>query len=171
MKRALAVLAIMMMLGLFVGCAATDSEMDMGSDTASNELEVTGVWGRNSPMSAPNGAFYMTIVNNTDKDEQLLSATADVCATVELHEMYMMENDAMGMRPVAGGVIPIPAGQTVELKVGGLHVMCIDKTRALEAGEEIPVTLQFANAGEMVVNAEIREEAPEGEMNMEGMGG
>jgi copper(I)-binding protein len=54
--------------------------------------------------------------------------------------------------------------------VGGLHVMCIDKLRALETGEQIPLTLTFANAGEMVVNAEIREEAMESSGSME-MGG
>ncbi|MBP6803518.1 MAG: copper chaperone PCu(A)C, partial [Chloroflexi bacterium] len=80
------------------------------------------------------------------------------------------DNGAMGMRPVEGGLISIPAGGTVELKVGGLHVMCIDKLRALETGEQIPLTLTFANAGEMVVNAEIREEAMESSGSME-MGG
>lgn len=160
MKR-FVVLLFVVLLGLLVGCSSA------GSETAGT-LEVKGVWGRNSPMAAPNGAFYMTIVNNTGEDEQLLSAAADVCSVVELHEMYTMDNGAMGMRPVDGGIITIPAGQTVELKVGGLHVMCIDKVAAFETGQQIPLTLTFANAGEMVVDAEIREEAMDGEMNMGG---
>ncbi|HFQ94083.1 MAG TPA: copper chaperone PCu(A)C [Anaerolineae bacterium] len=82
-----------------------------------------------------------------------------MCGATELHEMYDKGNDVMGMRPVPGGVIDIPAGETVELKVGGLHVMCIDKDRALEIGEEIPIKLTFANAGDMQVTAEIREGA------------
>lgn len=167
MKRVTMLVLMVMLWGLLIGCAGGQSE-------ATGDLEVKGVWGRNSPAAAANGAFYMTIVNNTTEDEQLLSAAADVCSVVELHEMYAMDNGAMGMRPVEGGAITIPAGQTVELKVGGLHVMCIDKTQALEAGQQIPLTLTFANAGEMMVNAEIREEAPEGGMdmnNMEGMGG
>lgn len=146
---------IIVLAFLLGGCTAA------GSETAVGELEIMGVWGRNSPMAAPNAAFYMTIVNNTAADEQLLSAAADVCGVVELHEMYMKEADVMGMREVPGGVIDIPAGETVELKVGGLHVMCIDKTRALELGESIPLTLTFANAGERLVTADIREEAME----------
>ncbi|MCA9874200.1 MAG: copper chaperone PCu(A)C [Ardenticatenaceae bacterium] len=159
MKRVSIVLFILL-LGVLMGCSSA------GTDTAGT-LEVKDVWGRNSPMAAPNGAFYMTIVNNTGEDEQLLSVATDVCSTVELHEMYTMDNGAMGMRPVDGGVIAIPAGQTVELKVGGLHVMCIDKVQAFETGQQIPLTLTFANAGEMVVNAEIREEA----MDSSSMGG
>ena len=34
---------------------------------------------------------------------------------------------AMGMRPVPGGVIDIPAQSQVELKASGLHIMCLGK--------------------------------------------
>lgn len=149
MKR---VFLLVFFASLIIGSAACS-----GADAG--QLEVKDVWGRNSPMAAPNAAFYMTIVNNTDKDDQLISASADLCGVTELHEMYDKGEGVMGMRPVPGGAIDIPAGETVELKVGGLHVMCIDKQHALEIGEEIPLTLTFANAGEMQVTAEIREGA------------
>lgn len=132
----------------------------------SGELEVNGVWGRTSPKAAANGAFYMNVVNNTNEDDTLLSATSEACGVVELHEMYMKENDVMGMRPVPGGTIPVAAGETVELKVGGLHVMCLDKQVEFTVGDEIPVTLTFENAGEMEVTAEIQDTA-EGNMNMD----
>lgn len=125
----------------------------------SGDMEVSNVWGRNSPAAAANGAFYMTITNKTGADDRLLSASADVCAVVELHEMYMRENDVMGMRQVLDGYIPLPQGQTVELKVGGLHVMCIDKQQEFMIGDKIPLTLEFEKAGTMEVMAEIRESA------------
>lgn len=130
---------------------------------AAGLVEVTNVWGRNSPAAAENGAFYMNITNNTDQEDQLTGATAAAaCGTVELHEMYMKDDGAMGMRPVTGGSIPLPVGQKVELKVGGLHVMCLGKLQEFNVGDKIEVTLQFANAEDMTVTAEIREEAPEG---------
>lgn len=121
------------------------------------ELAVSDVWGRSSPMAAQNGAFYMVIENGTGEDEALTAVQTDACGTVELHEMYMKENDVMGMRQVPGGVIEIPAGETVELQVGGLHVMCLDKQIDFTAGEEIPLTLIFQNAGERPVTADIRD--------------
>lgn len=124
---------------------------------AGGKVEVSDVWGRTAPMEAENAAFYLTIVNNTREDDQLLSAAADVCGTAELHETIIDENDVMMMQPVTDGSIDVPAGQTVELKVGGLHVMCIGKTREFSVGEQIPLTLTFAKAGEMQVTAEIRE--------------
>jgi periplasmic copper chaperone A len=161
MKRHAILLGLGIGLLLFlIGCGVNDGDV-----TGGGELVVQDVWGRNAPAAAPNGAFYLTIRNGTDQDEQLLGASADVCQVVELHEMYMKEADVMGMREVPGGVIPIPAGETVELKVGGLHVMCIEKTRAFELGEEIPLTLTFANAGQQVVMAQIRETAMEGMQN------
>lgn len=131
------------------------------------ELEIQEAWGRTSPMASQNGAFYMTIVNNTGQDEQLLGAAAEVCGATELHETYMRENDVMGMRQVPNGVIEIPAGETVELKVGGLHVMCIDKASEFNAGDEIPITLTFANGGERTVTAVIRDMAPDMDMDMD----
>lgn len=158
MKRLFLMALVLMIIGL-AACS---------SGAANGEMSVENVWGRNSPMAAPNGAFYMTITNNTGQDDTLTKASADVCEVVELHEMYMKENDVMGMRQVEGGVIPIPDGETVELKVGGLHVMCIGKTKEFELGEKFPITLSFANAGDMVVEAEIRESEMEGGMDMGG---
>lgn len=124
---------------------------------APGELQISDVWGRTSPMAAQNGAFYLTITNGTDQEERLLAAESEVCGSTELHEMYMKEGDVMGMRPVSEGYVVIPAGETAELKVGGLHVMCIDKTVEFQLGDEIPLTLTFANAGERMVTAEIRD--------------
>ena len=149
--------ASLVILVLLVTVACTS-----GGD-GTGKLEVTDVWGRNSPAAAANGAFYLTITNGTSQEERLLSVASEACGAVELHEMYMKENDVMGMRPVPDGNVQIPAGESVALKVGGLHIMCIDKQIPFELGDQIPLTLEFANAGSLKVTAEIREP----EMDME----
>jgi copper(I)-binding protein len=53
--------------------------------------------------------------------------------------------------------IDVPADTTVELEPGGLHVMLLDVQRELTPGETIDVTLTFELAGEMTVQAEVRE--------------
>ncbi len=151
---------IMMILTVLVGAGCTASGRKEGG------IEIENVWGRSSPMVAQNGAFYMTVTNNSGVDDELLAGKTDACGTVELHEMYMKENDVMGMREVPGGKIPVPAGETVELKVGGLHVMCIDKQAPFEVGDKIPISLEFTNAGEIKVTADIRE-SEMGGMDME----
>lgn len=123
-------------------------------------LVVERVWGRPTPATAQNGAFYMTITNNTGRDDALQAVRAAACAAVELHRTAVDENGVMQMRPVAGQTVPIPAGETVLFSPGGLHVMCLDLAEPFALGQEIPLTLLFAGAGEMTVDAEIREEAP-----------
>ena len=148
MKQVFAVLLVSVIL-FAIGCSP--------STGGSAGLDIENVWGRSSPMVAQNGAFYMTITNGSDEDEQLLSADSDACGTVELHEMYMKENDVMGMRPVPGGVITIPSGESIELKVGGLHIMCIDKLEDFVVGAVLPLTLTFENSGNISIDIEIRE--------------
>ncbi|MCB9009530.1 MAG: copper chaperone PCu(A)C [Ardenticatenaceae bacterium] len=145
MKKALFLLAIL----LLTAVACTTSSDD--------PITVTDPWGRTSPAVAENGAFYMMLTNNSDSDDALLSATSDACGMIELHEMYDKGDGVMGMRPVEGGTIPLPAGGNAELKPGGLHVMCMGKQVDFEAGTEIPLTLTFENAGDMEITAVIRD--------------
>ncbi len=126
--------------------------------TGSDEpITVTDPWGRTSPSVAENGAFYMTLSNNSSSDDALISVASDACAMVELHEMYDKGEGVMGMRPVEGGAIPLPAGGSAELKPGGPHVMCMGKQIGFAAGAEVPLTLTFENTGKMNVTAVIRD--------------
>jgi hypothetical protein len=120
-------------------------------------ITITDPWGRTSPAVAENGAFYMMLTNNSDNEDALVSVSTDACGMVELHEMYDKGEGVMGMRPVAGGTIPVPASGSAELKPGGLHIMCMGKQVDFAAGTEIPLTLTFENAGEMAVTAVIRD--------------
>jgi len=53
------------------------------------------------------------------------------------------------MRPVPA--IDLPAGQEVQFRPGGLHIMLIGLTAPLRQGEQVPVTLVFERAGEVEV--------------------
>ena len=50
----------------------------------------------------------------------------------------------------------MPAGGTVSFAPGGYHVMLMNLVAPLEVGQSVPVTLTFATAGEITVNAEVR---------------
>ena len=129
-----------------------------GSPASGSDITVEGAWGRNSPKIATAGAFYMVIKNSASEADQLVSATSEACGTVELHESYMTEDGAMGMRPVTGGTIEIPANGSVELKVGGLHVMCLEKSAEFAIGDHYALNLVFEKAGEISVDVAIQEE-------------
>ena len=60
-----------------------------------------------------------------------------------------MDGDVMRMRQVEA--IEVPAGQRVELKPGGLHLMLMGLKQALPAGTRLPLKLRFERAGEVQV--------------------
>lgn len=148
------------------------------------ELEVSDAWARTSPAVATAGAAYLEITNGTEVDDVLVGASVDeaVAAKVELHETTEEGGDAdmgegmggemgegttdtsmagapmMQMQPVED--IPVPAGETVSLEPGGLHIMMLDLVEPLEVGTTIEITLTFEQAGDVVVTAEVRDMAP-----------
>lgn len=144
-------------LTLIVLLAACGGNEGLNGTDAGGELTVENVLG-NLALPMPNGAVYMTITNGTGSDDALIDAAVPGCGTVELHEM-IMENDVMVMRQMEDNRIPIPAGETVMLQRGGLHVMCIGKTGEFAVGESVPVTLTFENAGPMEVTAVVLDPA------------
>lgn len=119
------------------------------------DITVDGAWGRQSPSMATTGAFYMNIVNKGGTD-RLIGAATDACGAVELHESVMDDNGVMSMHPLENG-IEIPAGKTVELKPGGMHVMCINKKVDFISGSEITLSLEFEKSGIIILGVAIRE--------------
>ncbi|MER3405214.1 MAG: copper chaperone PCu(A)C [Chloroflexota bacterium] len=99
-------------------------------------------------------AAYMVIRNEGAQSDRLVRAETDVAETVELHESRM-ESGVMKMQPVEG--IDVPAGGSVELKPGGLHIMLIGLKRELRVGDRVELVLHFEKAGDIAVEAEVRQ--------------
>ncbi|MDH7516209.1 MAG: copper chaperone PCu(A)C [Bacteroidota bacterium] len=70
---------------------------------------------RPAPSSAETGAAFMIIVNNTQEDDRLVSASSPAARTVELHET-IVEDGVMRMQHQPQG-FEIPAGGSVELRL------------------------------------------------------
>jgi copper(I)-binding protein len=113
---------------------------------------MTGTMGMG--MGGAMGAMYMTIRNPTGSPDRLIKAQSDVSQVVELHNVAMKDG-VMSMYPVEA--IEVPANGEAVLKPGSFHVMLIGLTRDLVAGETMSVTLTFEQAGDVTVQAPIRE--------------
>ncbi len=148
MKRGLAgpfLLAAAM--AILAGCAAQGQPQG---------LIIKDAWVRPSPVEAGNGAAYLTIENHTGQDDALLAAASDIADAVEIHESMAMEGEMMGMRPVER--IDVPAGSSVVLEPGGFHVMLIGLRQELREGDTVTLRLTFANAGEITIEAPVKEQ-------------
>ena len=106
-------------------------------------------WTRETAATQTVGGGFQNIRNNGKASDRLVSATSPFATEVQIHRMSM-DGAVMKMRQIKEGVT-IPAGQTVELKPGGLHLMFIGLKKPFKQGAKIPATLKFARAGSVQV--------------------
>lgn len=100
------------------------------------QVDVQDAWVRATvPHQKTTGAF-MTLV--ATQDSKLVAATSPLAGVAEVHEMAMQDN-VMRMRHVPE--VALPAGQPVELKPGGYHVMLMDLKQQVKDGDVVPLTL------------------------------
>lgn len=104
-------------------------------------VDIKDAWIRSTaPGQQGTGAF----MNITAKDAaRLVGVSSPVAGVVAVHEMKM-QGDVMTMRVLPS--LDLPAGQTVQLKPGGYHVMMMDLKQALPTGSTVPLVLRFKNA-------------------------
>jgi periplasmic copper chaperone A len=130
-------------------------------------LNIADPWSRATPKGATVGAGYMKITNTGATPDRLISGTAEVAPTFEVHEMTM-DNGVAKMRPIKGG-LEIKPGETVELKPGSLHVMFVGLKKPLTAGDRIKAALVFERAGTVNVDYDVRAMGAEPGHDMPGM--
>jgi len=123
-----------------------------GFAASASGIQVEVAWARPTPPAATVAAVYMTLRNRGSAD-RLLRLTSPLAARVELHQTRS-EGGMMRMRPLP--FVDIAAGGELVAAPGGLHVMMLQLQRPLTAGEEFPLTLVFATAGEIHVKVTVR---------------
>lgn len=152
------ILALSLSLLLLAACAPVVSLTPVAPSAPA--LRAEDAWSRPAMAMAGHegggmGAVFVTLVNDGDAPDRLLSAQCEIADVVELHETRVEDNVAR-MRPVAGG-IEVPARGRVELKPGGYHIMLMGLQRPLMAGDRFPVVLQFERSGALTIEAVVRE--------------
>ena len=101
-------------------------------------VAVEGAWARASvPGQMASGAFMRLTAPAATRLVRVESPAAGV---TEVHEMKM-DGNVMKMRALTG--LDLPAGQAVELRPGGYHVMLMDLKAPLAKGSSVPLTLVF----------------------------
>ncbi len=88
----------------------------------------------------------------SDENVRLIAVSSPIAGLGEIHEMKM-EGDVMQMRPVDS--LELPAGQMVELKPGGLHIMLLDLKEQAQEGQTVPVTLVVEKDDEVLESIEL----------------
>ncbi|MEZ9395632.1 copper chaperone PCu(A)C [Vibrio splendidus] len=120
---------------------------------ANNDVMVHDAYARATPPSAVNSAVFTTLMNHSDKERSIVAATTPAAGKVELHDV-IVDGDVMKMRQIQQ--ITIPANGEVVLKPGSLHIMLFDLKDGLKEGEQIEMTLTFANGETQTFDAPVK---------------
>ena len=138
-------------------CAATaltlGAILALAPGVMASDVMVMGAFARASAVStATSGVVYMTLTNHGATADRLISITTPAAGMAMLHESV----DAGGvasMKEMPG--LEIPAGGSVEMKPGSLHIMLMGLNAPLKKGDTLKLMLTFEHAGQVDVDAKV----------------
>ena len=143
LKVLAAALGVLAILGTAVPAQAHEEK--------TGDITIVHPWSRPAAQGQ-NGVIYLEIRNRGAADDRLIAVSTPLSTKVELHRSTM-EEGIHRMERVES--IVVPAGGTVELAPGGLHVMLIDLKFMLMAEETIPVTFTFERSGAITTGVSV----------------
>lgn len=110
---------------------------------ASSDVSVSEAWVREAPPGSMSLAGYARISNSGTTDLSLEAVSSDSFGMSMLHMSQMGEGHQMMMHHMQN--IKIPAGKSIQLKPGGMHIMLMRPQKELKAGDEVLILLKFDN--------------------------
>lgn len=121
----------------------------LAHDYRLGDVQISHPFATPAPPSVPHGAAYVDITVEGEEPAVLVGASTPASDTVELHDMAM-DDGVMRMRQVMQ--IEVPGGITQTMRPGGgYHLMLMNLVAPLREGDRFPMTLEFAERGEVEV--------------------
>lgn len=136
------------------GCAATGTAAPTESAPAGDSVTIEDGWVKSADEGM--SAAFGTLVNDGTADVTVVSAESAASSMLELHETVENESGEMVMREIEGGFV-IPAGGSITLEPGADHLMLMDLTAPLVAGDTVSVTLTFSDDSTYEFDAPVKD--------------
>ena len=141
------------LLGLVALALMVFARAHAGAPLASEHVRIMEPWSRALPAVSTNGAAYFVAANEGGKDARIVEGRSPIAKRVELHT-HTMEDGVARMSRIEGGIV-VPAGGSVTLAPGGIHVMLMNLNEPLAAGKVFPLTLTFEDGSTMDVEVRV----------------
>lgn len=121
---------------------------------SAGSISIEEPWARAMLPGQPAGGAWINLTNIGEEDDRLISLSSPVAEKVEVHMMEVVE-DVMTMRPLEEALV-VPAGETITMHPGGLHLMFMQVTEPFKEGESVPLTLEFEKAGKVELELPVK---------------
>lgn len=119
-------------------------------------VSIRDAWCRPTPNGATTAACYVTATAQGRAD-RLIGVSTPAAGMAMVHQMAMQDGVMkMGDGPSS---LTLPDGQAVVLAPGGTHLMLMGLKGPLTAGSTVSLTLDFAEAPDVTVQAQVRQPA------------
>ena len=138
------------------GCAAESAPADAETTLAGDSVTIENAWVKAADEGMSAG--FGTLVNSEHTDATVVSAETSASSMLELHETVENEAGEMVMREIEGG-FTIPADGDLLLEPGANHIMLMDLTAPLKAGDQVTFTLTFSDDSTYEFTAPVKDYA------------
>ena len=127
----------------------------LAAGAAHAKVTATDAWVRGTvPAQQTTGAFLTLLSSEAAK---VVAVSTPAASSAEIHKSEERQG-VMHMHALEA--LELPAGQRVELKPGGFHIMLVGLKRPLPAGERVPLTFTIEDGQgrrtQLEVLAEVR---------------
>jgi periplasmic copper chaperone A len=119
---------------------------------AAPAVTFTDAWMRATPGTEV-AAVYLSVRNTGTQALDIVGVHSPRAAAAMIHETRQVGAQST-MRPHEQ--VHLAAGQTVQFAPAGLHIMLMNLTRPLVAGEQLPLIFEFADGTSVTVRVRVR---------------
>jgi hypothetical protein len=99
-------------------------------------------------------AGYLVLTNPGERTRTLVGAHSPAFRDIEMHKS--VDQSGVARMMMLERIAIAPGGQ-LAFGPGGYHLMLFDRTRVLQPGDEVPITLEFADGEQLTVRFALRE--------------
>ena len=117
------------------------------------ELVIEDAWVRAVPPNSRTTAAYFTVRNRGDQEQIIVRASASVAGAAEIHDWIEIDGRKKMVRQHQ---VPVPAGEEVVLRTGGLHMMLFRLDPVPAIGELVRVCVGVAEQPDVCADAIVK---------------
>jgi len=138
---------------LVAGCSSGDPEPAAGLDqpvslASSGSISVVAAAAPAPPLETGPMAVFVVLLNDGSEPDTLTGVSSPAATTAAVHATRS-SGGMSGMGPA--GPQEVPAGRTLSMGPGGLHIMLEDLVAPVVQGDSLTVTLELSRAGRVVL--------------------
>ncbi|MEH6582613.1 MAG: copper chaperone PCu(A)C [Halioglobus sp.] len=116
-------------------------------------LHIENAWIRAMPPGQRNTAAYLSATNHGQETVTIVGASTDLAAKAEMHRSREVDGY---MRMEQLDAVPVPAGSSVHLTPGGIHLMLLGLNAMPEEGSTALLCLQLSTGRTVCIDAVVQ---------------